>query len=511
MMASLSVWLSQEYVVIEDVSKSEMLAPATLELFHSRNIRSMMIIPLWAGKRQLGVLIFEAEETHRYDDYEQRMMLAIAQNVAVAVENKRLVIEAQQRASELAKAKEAAEVASQAKSTFLSQMTHELRTPMNGVLGMATLLGDTHLDRKQLDILDTIRNSGDALLTIINDILDFSKIEANRMELEKVPFAIKECVEDTFGLVRASVLAKGLSIRHHIDPDVPTVVIQDSTRVRQILTNLIGNAVKFTETGKITVHVSASLPTPDNDTDSHLVNPANADELYHLQFAVQDTGIGIPAKQLGQLFQSFGQLDASTTRKYGGTGLGLAISKQLCEMMDGEIWAESEEGVGSTFYFTIVAQKTAPQAEQTQAVSNRHQSVAGKPTFNSDMAKQKPLRILLAEDNVINQKVALGVLRKCGYKADVVANGIEVIDALTRQPYDVILMDIHMPEMDGLDATRRIRSQWADDAQPTIIALTADAMNEQREEYLGVGMDDLVTKPIRIPALISALGRVKGI
>ncbi len=388
---------------------------------------------------------------------------------------------------QLADAKNAAEVANQSKSTFLSQMTHELRTPMNGVLGMATLLGETRLNKAQKDLLQTLRASGDTLLTIINDILDFSKIEANKLELEKMPFSIEQSIQDTFDIVRYRASVKKLELKYEIAQNVPDAICQDATRLRQILTNLVGNAIKFTESGGITVSVEAS-PLEDKP------------DIYTLHFAVEDTGIGIPKDRLNRLFRSFSQVDESTTRKYGGTGLGLAISKQLAELMNGRMWVESEFGKGSTFNFTIIAAKAKIAAESRSK---------GKSGLDPEMAERKPLRILLAEDNVVNQKVAVGILKKCGYKADVAANGLEALQAQERIKYDVILMDIHMPEMDGVAATQRIREEIPRSEQPTIIALTADAMEQHKQQYLEAGMDDFVSKPIRVNELLAALERVK--
>ncbi|MEM7530625.1 MAG: AAA family ATPase [Chloroflexota bacterium] len=495
--------------------------------FRSNHPPSLLCMPIVNQGTTSGLLYLENYlSTDVFSSERIEVLTMLSSQMAISLNNALLYEHLEERVAErtseltqtltalqttqqaLVEAKEQAERASLSKSTFLSQMTHELRTPMNGVLGMATLLDDTILDAKQQEMLDTIRGSGDTLLTIINDILDFSKIEANKLELEKVPFEIKGCIEDTFALVQANAASKGLSLTYHIASDTPKGVVQDVTRVRQILTNLVGNAVKFTDTGGITVTVQSSLASAA-DTNTHQpvrTESQNGREIddsqergsYLLHFIVKDTGIGIPVNRIDRLFQSFSQADETTTRKYGGTGLGLAISKQLCGLMGGEIWVESEVNVGSAFHFTILARQTQRYARQTQHVSK----------LNTKMAQQKPLRILLAEDNVVNQKVALGVLRKCGYTADVAANGLEAIDALMRQPYDVILMDVHMPEMDGLTATQRIRHNWPPDKQPTIIALTADAMEQQKEAYLGMGMDDFVTKPIRISALMSALDRV---
>ncbi|MEM7533118.1 MAG: response regulator [Chloroflexota bacterium] len=485
-------------------------------------LRSVMCAPLRTQNQLMGALYVEnRHESGRFSKENLRTLEFFSHQAAIAIENAHLNENLEQlvasRTQELNEAKERAEEANRTKSLFLSSITHELRTPMNGVLGMATLLNDTSLNKEQQEMVNTIHASGDTLLTLINDILDFSKIEANKLELEQVSFELEACIEDTFNLVRPSAEAKNLGLAYEIDQSVPPKLIQDVTRVRQILTNLVSNAVKFTNTGSVDVNVYASLDaSSDTPTDTPaaistdtLPNPSLSNSrpmgksnTYRIYFAIKDTGIGIPKDRIGQLFRSFSQVDATTTRKYGGTGLGLAISKQLCEMMGGEIWVESVVGVGSIFHFTITAQTPSIQHTQPQRTKTP------EPSFDANFAKEHPLRILLAEDNVVNQKVALGVLKKCGYTADVAANGMEAINALQRQPYDVILMDVHMPEMDGLTATQQIRQRWTPDEQPTIIALTADAMEQQKKAYLGAGMDDFVTKPIRVPALMNALQRV---
>ncbi len=391
----------------------------------------------------------------------------------------RLSLEEQvrERTSSLLEARDEALRASRVKSEFLANMSHEIRTPLHAVIGMTGLLQETPVTAEQRDYLEAIQTSGDALLALITDILDFSKMEAGMVEVERAPFRLALVIEQSLEIVAPLAARQGLALRHTIAYWTPEAMMGDHARTRQVLVNLLGNAVKFTLEGE--VHVTLSARTLD-------------DGRLEAHFAVTDSGIGIAEKDLDRLFTSFQQLDGSMTRTYGGAGLGLAISKQLTELMGGEIWAESTPGKGSTFHFTIVG-AAAPLPRRLAAVADR------------DLARRHPLRILLAEDDLVGQHVMLALLAHLGYQADVAFNGKEVLEALASQPYDVVLMDLQMPEIDGLETTRRIR-QLPAARQPRILALTAYAMSGDRERCLAAGMDGFISKPVKLAQLEEALG-----
>ncbi|PZD94971.1 hybrid sensor histidine kinase/response regulator [Paenibacillus sambharensis] len=455
------------------------------------------------------------------------------------------VTEQKQFEERLMTAKEAAEIAARAKTDFLAMVSHEIRTPMNGVIGMTALMLETEMTEEQREYAEIIGKSGEALLSVINDILDYSKIESGKMELEEVPFQLSSCVGETFDLFMAKSKKRNLEMTYVIDPQLEIPIVSDVTKLRQVLINLVGNAVKFTSEGS--VHLEAKLL---NDHGCTL----------DVEISVQDTGVGIPEEKLPLLFQPFSQLDSSMSRKYGGTGLGLAICKNLIELMGGTIRVETEQNKGASFIFTIRVKRLLSSGnedsqenaslpdeplsfsdflaamEETAAGDQQTYEEAGGALLGEsvdlplktyplpglpsdyltdgyyqsgiDRITEEPdadVQILVAEDNEVNQKLAIRMLEKLGYKADVAENGQEVLNRLKIRRYGIILMDIQMPVMDGLEATRHICEQIPQEHRPHIIAMTANVLPGDRDKCLAAGMADFISKPIRLDKLRTLL------
>jgi PAS domain S-box-containing protein len=456
--------------------------------------------------------------------YEMRLLplnwdewIAIVRNITARKANEQKLTdsaqELEQKNQELETALAAAREATRTKSRFLANMSHEIRTPMNGVLGMADFLLGTGLDGEQREYAESIQRSAGSLMSLINDILDFSCIEAGNLHLDRVVFSLRAAIEQSAAEFALQANAKGLEFVSSIAPSVPDRAVGDPARLKQVLANLVGNAVKFTERGRIAI--SAELVSQTRD------------EL-RLRFAVRDTGIGIAESNRERLFDTFTQVDESNTRKYGGTGLGLAIARQLVELLGGEIGVENEAEGGSCFWFTAgfgnaakveAAPAPAPIPKQAAVVAppvakpvaprvtSAQSQTATASTQVSAKPPESPLRILLAEDNEINQRITLRLLQKLGLSADAVVNGREAVEALEKQKYDLVLMDCQMPEMDGFEATAAIRSREGKSRHQTICALTANAMAGDRERCLAAGMDDYISKPVGLEKLRDALTR----
>lgn len=444
-------------------------------ILEPQGILALIVFPLRVYGEFFGFIGFDnCTEARSWDTLEANLLGVAAHAISLALEYK-------QAAAQLRQAKDQAEAATRAKSEFLATMSHEIRTPMNAVIGTTSLLSKTSLTPEQQRFVKAIRNGGEVLLSIINDILDFSHIESRRLELDQQPFEVRQCLEDVLELFAQRAAEKSLTLSAIVDPQVPVMIVGDQFRLQQILVNLVGNAIKFTETGSITISVQAFEVDPQTQT---------------IQFAIEDTGIGIASDRLEGLFQPFSQVDRSITRRYGGTGLGLAICRHLCELMGGEIQVRSELGQGTTFQFTIKAEVAIePFSQLTEPI----------PAIESEaaFAERHPLRILLVEDNLLNRELMISVLQELGYEPSMVENGQEALEILCHQGFDVILMDVQLPEIDGLTATRRIREECP--VQPWIIGLSANAFQADRRNALAAGMDQYLTKPVRMEVLLSAL------
>ncbi len=454
------------------------------------NIRFYAGTPLithdgWA----LGTLCIIDRQPRELTKEQTAALVMLRRHVVNALELRRLVSEQSSTIHELhetqrsldASRREALQ-ATQAKSQFLATMSHEIRTPLNAVIGMTTVLRESALNADQLDCTETIRTSGELLLTLINDILDFSKIESGRLNLEQSPFALNACIDTAFDLVASHARQKHLRLTRSLAPGTPAAIVGDVVRLRQILLNLLSNAVKFTLQGAVALHVGSRLLD---------------DGRHELHFAVRDTGIGIPADRIDQLFQLYAQADISTTRHFGGTGLGLAISKRLVELMGGRMWVESSEGHGSTFHFTL----TVPAAPALIPVASR-------PQLDAGFALKHPARVLVADDNPVNRKVAMRLLQHLGYTPEAALDGEGALAHVQKNSCDLILMDDEMPGLSGPAATAEIRRLVPAAQQPVITALTAHALVGDRERFIQAGMDEYLSKPLRIEDLTALLTRV---